>query len=648
MQIFLKYPAVFVIGFTVTYVLTPYVRRLACRVGIVDLPGARRIHTRPTPRGGGIALFVGFHATCAAVFLLPWKPFDGILDIAWWLSFLPKSALLLLIGLFDDYRGLKPPVKLAGQLTVAVLFVLAGTSFGSVFGYDLPYLVDFSFTVIWLLAFVNAFNLIDGLDGLAVGLGLIAAIGMSGALLLRHLPGDALLLLGLTGACAAFLRYNFHPASIFLGDSGSMFLGLALASVALSTGSRETALASIGVPLLAVGVPVFDVMLAVWRRSVRRMASSESSAVGNDNRIMRADMEHLHHRLLNAGFSQKGAAAWLYVLNALLVLTATLSLIFSASAVGIFLLAFVAGSYVVVRHLAKVELWDSGVGLLSGLRRPPRRTIAVLLYPILDVCILTAALGLAIAVLRPDLNITEWKQAWLSSFPVWIGIPFIAVFVANTYRRVWSRARVTDFVMLAWALLLGMCASLGVTAISSAACTRYHVSTALLLAAFAVPPILGIRGFSIFLHDVMSVMDRVQAKGEKEERRDVIICGGGTRCTQFLRNRRYAVPYGKDDQRIVGIVDNDSNLRDRFVYGYRVLGGFEDLPDILEKSQVDEVLIATDLNEETRSLILQLACENGLTVSEWLMKRRIILDPRETEHAEGNRQSAESPESRKS
>src|SRR5207244_1880862 len=128
--------------------------------------------------------------------------------------------------------------------------------------------LDSIFVVIWIIAVINAFNLIDGLDGLASGLAIISAIGLGGVILLQNLPG-LLVVLGLIGACLAFLRYNFHPASIFLGDTGSMFLGFTLGLVSLQTFTKGTFFLSLSIPLLVLGVPIYDALLAIWRRSMR-------------------------------------------------------------------------------------------------------------------------------------------------------------------------------------------------------------------------------------------------------------------------------------------------------------------------------------------------------------------------------------------
>ncbi|MCB0333018.1 MAG: undecaprenyl/decaprenyl-phosphate alpha-N-acetylglucosaminyl 1-phosphate transferase, partial [Bdellovibrionales bacterium] len=270
-----KYILIFLSCYLLSWGLTPIIRKWAIAFGAVDVPGERRMHAQPTPRCGGVAIFLAVHC-CALFVFVPQNPFgwDGqanLLDYHWWLLFLGSSSLLLLIGLYDDLRGLRAGWKLFGQIVTAAIMYFGGVRFGGVFGVPLSPVLDVLATILWHVAIINAFNLIDGHDGVATGLGAIAALGIGGTFVYRNLPLEALLLCGFIGACLGFLRYNYPPASIFLGDSGSMFLGFFLASITLSTSSKGTGLAALWVPLFALGIPIFDTALAIVRRSGRTL-----------------------------------------------------------------------------------------------------------------------------------------------------------------------------------------------------------------------------------------------------------------------------------------------------------------------------------------------------------------------------------------
>ncbi len=625
-EVWLKYPAALLAGFAVTFAATPLVRRLAIRWNVVDWPDARRIHTAPIPRAGGVAVFLGFHAACAVIFLLPWRPFVGLLTIAWWGRFAAVSSFLLLVGLWDDARGMRPMVKLAAQgLAAAGLYAL-DIRMGRAVWIQLPPLLDFLATLVWVLAITNAFNLIDGLDGLATGLAAMGALGMAASLLFRHLPGDVLVCLGLIGACLAFLRFNFHPASVFLGDSGSMFLGLLLATIALSTASKGTALASLGVPLLAVGVPMFDVLLAVWRRSVRRLF--QGGAAPGGRRVMQADLEHLHHRLMQGGASQSRAATALYVLSAALVLVALLTLIFQTHALGIFLIAFAVGAYVVVKHLARVELWDSAQAILTGLRRPSSKVLAVILYPVSDMLILGLGCWAAVYLTQPAAGPAAFKRAWLADMAWWGSVSFLALVAAGAYRKVWSRARASDICGISAALFLSLVFSLGLAGLRGLTIGRPLVLQVVLYGGLVIPAVAGSRLVFRTIQDLVAVSSTHPMVARARPLRNVLIYGAGVRCTLFLRHRSYAAPRLHDDRRVVGLLDDDPNLHGRRVYGFPVLGGLAQAPGLLARRAIREIVLTADLAPDRRARLLDLAAAHGVRLVEWRMEERVLSPER--------------------
>ncbi len=618
-----KYVAAWSAGYLVTLLLTPLLRRWAIRAGVVDVPDERRAHQRPTPRGGGLALVVGFYVAALVGFRFPWEWSGGSLDVEWLNSFILGSSVLVLVGLLDDVRGLKPPVKLFGQVVAASLMFASGNGMDLLLGYDLPLPLDYLLTLLWFVALTNAFNLIDGLDGLATGLALVAAVGLMGAFFIRRMPSDAMVMLGLAGACVAFLRYNFHPASIFLGDTGSMFLGFAFASIALATGSKGTFLASIGVPLLAVGIPVFDSILAIWRRSVRALAPGSSGPAG----IMQPDTEHLHHRLRQRGLNNYQIAVVLYVINAVLVLVGLLSLAFRDHALGFFLVAFVAGAYVVTRHLAEVELWDTGRALIRGLSRPEKRVAAFFLYPVSDVLFLMLSMGIAVWVLnRVSPGPGAWEE-WLTLLPIWVAPVFLIFCGARIYSRVWSLARSSDYLLLTAAVLGSAVFSLGVSALLAPDSWRRYLVLLFVFTGLAHVATVGSRMTLRGLVEVMAVWQESQHYKRGGIVRRVLLYGSGSRCLLYLRERAIHPVEGTLRRMIVGIADDDTNLRFRRVGGYVVLGTGADLPRVIRDHRVDEVVITAQLREESFSNLVALCALNGVRLSEWHYEERVIAAP---------------------
>ena len=288
-----------------TCILTPAAGRFARRVGAVDRPGdPRRIHDRPIPRMGGLAVFAGFALGTAAA----GPPNRAILF---------GSALVTLLGALDDCFSLRPGTKLLGELLCAWAAVLGGTEIRALTAPAgtllLPRFWGRSLTLLWIVGMTNALNLLDGLDGLASG---VTAIGCAAALrvtlLSTGISAPAAALASLGGACLGFLPHNRHPARIFLGDAGSLLLGYTVACASVTGLCKAGTALAFALPLLIWALPLVDTAFAVVRR-----------LLGGRNPF-RADRRHLHHRLLDAGFSQREAARFLCLVSTALGLAAVL------------------------------------------------------------------------------------------------------------------------------------------------------------------------------------------------------------------------------------------------------------------------------------------------------------------------------------
>lgn len=307
------------IGALVTFLVTPLVRRFALVRGLVDQPGGRKVHETPIPRLGGVAIFAGVVAAivaqAAGEYLLGWGGtiVDGGTARVRVVGVLVAMAIIFLVGLIDDLFTLSPGFKFAGQLLAAGVAVASGLKIayvGNPLGGGLVALglLSIPITLLYIVGFTNVINLIDGLDGLAAGVTMIAA----GSLLVLAAQGNRLeaaaLAAAVIGACAAFLRYNFHPASIFMGDSGALFLGFTLSVISLMGVMKSTAAIALAVPLLIIGVPIFDTASAIVRRVLHQRP------------IQEADRGHIHHRLLGRGFNQTQTVLIIYVWSAALAL----------------------------------------------------------------------------------------------------------------------------------------------------------------------------------------------------------------------------------------------------------------------------------------------------------------------------------------
>lgn len=307
---------VFAVAAIVTYIMVPVSKRIAHVLGAIDYPSNRRINTEPIPRCGGIALYCGFLAGCFTVWIgvrfFGWGADElyTMRDINFRLLFF-GTTLMFCVGLVDDIVQLSAAVKFPCQVIAAFVVVLSGVTIGAVRLMGDQYIelrwIDAPLTVLYLVVFVNVMNLIDGLDGLAAGIAAIAALGL---LYLVTLRGSFLLAaacIALVAVCVSFLRYNFSPASVFMGDSGALLLGLILGVISVAGVVRAQSIFVMLVPFVIAGVPVLDTLSSIVRRR------QEHVSVG------KPDLQHIHHRIVRFGFTQRKAVLILYACSAALV-----------------------------------------------------------------------------------------------------------------------------------------------------------------------------------------------------------------------------------------------------------------------------------------------------------------------------------------
>ena len=329
----------------IAFIATPVVKSLAFKVGAVDVPkDARRMHDHPIPRMGGLAIFLGF--LLAVLIFVPMTSAMGNSG-AELLSDSTKGMLLgaiiiVILGVFDDIYDLPAKFKFVVQIIAAIVAAVSGNvidviSNPNVFSQN-PWLelgwLSYPVTIIWIVAVTNAVNLIDGLDGLACGVSTISSMTMLVIALLVSEVNVAVMMGALAGACLGFLPYNLNPAKIFMGDTGSTFLGFILATMSVQGMFKMYTIISFVVPFLMLGLPIFDTCFAF----IRRIAHGQSP--------MHPDRSHVHHRLIDMGFTQKQAVGILYVISAILGLSAVILTTSGALKAMIFLLAMCAAGVV--------------------------------------------------------------------------------------------------------------------------------------------------------------------------------------------------------------------------------------------------------------------------------------------------------------
>lgn len=289
--------------YLVVYLLVPIVKKIAEHIGAMDIPNKRKVHKVPIPRLGGLAIFVGFLFGYMAFC----KPNDLMNSI------LIGSFIIVITGIIDDIKPLDAKVKLFGQLLATLAVVCYGNillSSISAFGIYINFgLMAYPITILFILAFINCMNLIDGLDGLAAGISSIFFLTVGSIAIFKSSQGlDFILCFIMLGCCLGFLKYNSHPASIFMGDTGSMFLGFIISIIAL-LGFKNVTMTSIIIPFTIIAIPFLDTIFAI----IRRYLKNES--------ITKPDKFHIHHQLLNMKFSHKKTVIIICLIDALFAFT---------------------------------------------------------------------------------------------------------------------------------------------------------------------------------------------------------------------------------------------------------------------------------------------------------------------------------------
>lgn len=337
-------------GFTV--VLTPILRDIFRSFNFVDQPdNNRKVHVYPIPRIGGIAIIMAYFAS----FLLM-NAKEGLsvdLSLVW--NLLPAAVLVFAVGLVDDFIGLKPTHKLVGQLGAALLAYWAGVRIDQFAGYTTTGVWALPVTIFWLLLCTNAFNLVDGLDGLAAGVGLLSTLTICAAGFLQHNMALSYATLPLAGCLLGFLCFNFNPATVFLGDGGSLFIGFMLGCFGVIWTQKSVTLVGMTAPLMALSIPLVDVLLCIVRRWLRNQP------------IFGADRGHIHHRLLDRGLTPRRAVLLVYASCGLAASFSLLQMFIENVYLSLlFMTIFCVAVWIAVHYLGYAEFIFAGRLLRSG------------------------------------------------------------------------------------------------------------------------------------------------------------------------------------------------------------------------------------------------------------------------------------------
>ena len=567
--------------FVLTALSVPIAARLAMRWNCVAVPSAERWHSRAMPTSGGLAFFfpILFMALCFS---------SNVGNIA---SFLLIATAAFGLGVYDDFRELRPATKLLGQIAAAVAALFSG--FSLQFFSSAP--LDALLTVVWIVGLTNALNLLDNMDGLAAGIGLIAAVYLA---YLFHHQGDQsyfIVALALAGGLAGFLLFNFHPASVFMGDAGSLFLGMSLSLLTIhANGQASNILSLIAVPACILLVPILDTTLVTITRLLRGQPISQG---GKD---------HASHRLVVLGLSESQAVLMLYLMAAVSGATAVMIKQFSYT-LSLAILPLVILSFTLfTAYLAQVEIISDP----DQSRRVAGKKLAQLLAKLtykrrvmevgLDFFLIAFAYYLAFA-LRFEFRLSDaLLSLYLTSLPVVVIAAYAGFLMTGVYRALWRYTGLDDLVRIAAA---GFCAS-GLAVLGLAVLYRFAGHSRVVFILYGLLLFIGLAASRLSFRLFHRFVDR-----PRPDRIPVLVYGAGDRGEAVVRECR---DNPQSRYRPIGFLDDDPTKEGRTVLGLRIFGGAEKLPQILRRNQVRGCIIASpNVLTGAHAQQIRALCESG-------------------------------------
>ena len=587
------------VSIILSLILVPTVRRLSFRFGVVAAPRADRWHSKPTPKIGGVGIFLAFAISIAILNFINPNP----LGLQQW-PLLTGTALIFILGVFDDFKQITPPAKLVGEIIAAAIIVFFGRNIDFFDNEFLNILVTF----IWLVGITNAINLLDNMDGLAGGISFIAASLLS-VLFWKSGNTDLLLIsLALAGSTLGFLVFNFPPASIFMGDSGSLFLGFTLSALAIArVPQASNLLAVMGVPTLLFLLPILDTTLV----AITRILRGQSIAQGG--------RDHTSHRLIAFGLSERQAVLILYgvaiIAGILGVVIESIDYTISLILIPILLITLTLLTAYLGR--LKVVLPDS----LNQRRRGFTSMVISLTYRgrileiALDLFLISIMYYLAFWIHFGTLVDIINLEIFLGSLPIALAGSYVSFFIFGIYRGVWQYLDIQDL------LRYGRAVSGAVLVIAIIMSWVYY-PLGISLRIFVIFTILLFLGL-VLSRSSFTILDRVynQQIHHPQKETPILIYSAGEDGVMILQ----WLARGTNHQlNPVGFIDNDPYYQGRQILGIRVLGNIDDLNTILEQTGIEGILISSEsgLNNDQLDTLRNSCHEVGI----WLKRLKMEFE----------------------
>jgi UDP-GlcNAc:undecaprenyl-phosphate GlcNAc-1-phosphate transferase len=609
---------IFLIPVAISLLITPWVIRFAARVGAMDEPNVRKIHSRPIPRLGGVVIYTSFFLSIPFLYLIDpglqslasFGPNKGMMTIA-------ALVLILGLGIFDDLKPRTPAQKLLVQIIAATLVYLVGfkVSFVSdplskrLLGLGI---LEYPATLLWIVGITNAFNLIDGLDGLAAGVAIIASFTIATISFLVNDMATTIMVLLLAGAVVGFIRYNFNPAKIFLGDSGSLFLGFALAVFSMRSSTKGSTALAIIVPILCLGLPIMDTLLSMLRRllgSLLPEQAKSSSFLHKFGSIFVPDNGHIHHRLIARGFSHRNVVLLLYLVSCAFGIGAFTLTVTNNVGASLVLVAVAIATIVGVRQLHYKEMAVLRNGILLPIYEWPLMNRRVF-QGFLDLAFILVAYASAFFVVSHGRLTTISDQKLLATLPFVGGIKLLVFYATGQYKGTFRHLSIGDALRTLKVVVLSELMTGAVLAFLPEPWKVRELSILFLDFFFVLTLVGGIRT-SFF---VLNYLFHQEQNGGKR----VIIYGADARgilaLQQILNDETLNLSP-------IGFLDDSPHLEGKRLNGYPIYGGHWKLQQLLRKVKIEEILLSSDnLKPEILRRLKQIARSHGISVRRFTIR----------------------------
>jgi len=585
-KIFTQFGLPFFASLILSLFITPLVRVYAVKYKLVTFPKQDRWRRRVVASFGGSAIFLAFLIT----FLI-----FGAYDLKF-LGFIIGSIAIFSLGFIDDIIHIKPDTKLIGQITVACIMIMFGVTFNI---FSSP-LANIPLTILWIVGIINAFNLLDNMDGLSAGIAAIAALVLCIHSLINGSAQLGVLSVIILGSALGFLRYNFSPAKIFMGDCGSMFLGFVLAAGSLmgAVGERSGLLIAMAIPVLVLAVPIFDTILVTLTRSF------------NDRPISKGGRDHASHRLVALGLSEKKAVLFLYAISAVCGLGAILytrvnllviSLLMGILFIALFIFGMFLGSEVKVYHEEELgtvngkKKMNGKVVFLNGFIYNKRRIAEVIIDLIIVIISYIAAF-----LLRYEGVFSEMRIALiLESLPIVLIVKMLMFFFFGLYRGVWRYVGLYDLIAIVKATSLGSILSI----ITIVFLFRFENYSRSIFVIDWLMTFMCISGVRVLFRMYKEFFANVRIAGKR-----ILIFGAGDAGELVLREIRQNRNLG---YKAIGFVDDDDKKLNRIIHGVKVLGKGSNLEKLIHKYKIDELLVAIPVSHKRRVADIYSICQKN-------------------------------------